>query len=197
MDNNENSGSNNLINNSSENNSSDSGNSKNIIIILLSVLLVLSLLGISFIHTIGLTIGPYITGFLSLLGYTTGSVIDDTAEVVGEAAKTGIDITQDAVQNVGNIFKMASENKVDANIKKELDNVLNIAPISSQKTPAPNSSENPIQKPISSNKKSWCLVGEYQQKRGCIEVGEQDKCLSGQVFPTQKMCLNPNLTPNV
>ena len=31
-------------------------------------------------------------------------------------------------------------------------------------------SENPIQKPISSNKINWCLVGEYKNKRKCIDV---------------------------
>ena len=63
--------------------------------------------------------------------------------------------------------------------------------------PMPSASENPIQKPISANKTNWCLIGEYQQKRGCIEIKDHDKCMSGQVFPTQKMCLNPNLTSNV
>lgn len=173
----------------------DSDQSKNILIGVLLFLLILSFLGITFIQTLGNIIGPYITGFLSLLGYTTGSVIDDTASVVGDTAKTGIDITQGAVQNIGEIFKMASEEHVPERAKRELDHVLNISPLSS-KTPSPSESENPIQKPISSNKNNWCLVGEYQQKRGCIEIKDQDKCLSGQVFPTQKMCLNPTLSQN-
>jgi hypothetical protein len=53
---------------------------------------------------------------------------------------------------------------------------------------------NPIKNPITAGKQGWCLVGEYQGKRGCIEVSEHDRCLSGQVFPNQKMCLNPTLT---
>lgn len=177
----------------------ESDNSKNILIGVLLFLLILSFLGITFIQTLGTIVGPYITGFLSLLGYTTGSVIDDTASVVGDTAKTGIDITQGAVQNIGEIFKMASEEHVPERAKRELDNVLNISPLYSRPPPShsPSESENPIQKPISSGKSNWCLVGEYQQKRGCIEIGDQSKCLSGQVFPTQTMCLNPNLTPNV
>ena len=59
--------------------------------------------------------------------------------------------------------------------------------------PSPDTTKNPIQNPISS-KKGWCLVGEYQGKRGCIEIGEYDKCLSGQVFPEEKLCLNPTFT---
>ena len=48
----------------------------------------------------------------------------------------------------------------------------------------------------SPSKVQCCLVGEYEGRRGCIEIGESDKCLSGQVFPNQKMCLNPTLSQN-
>lgn len=191
-------GDNNLSNINPQNNSDNPDNSKNTIIILLLVLLILSFLGISFVQSLASTLGPYITGFLSLLGYTTGSVIDETADVVGNTAKTGIDITQGAIQDIGNIFKAASSDEVPVVAKRELDNVLNISPISARTPmPMPSASENPIQKPISANKTNWCLIGEYQQKRGCIEIKDHDKCMSGQVFPTQKMCLNPNLTSNV
>jgi hypothetical protein len=61
---------------------------------------------------------------------------------------------------------------------------------------ASNKTRYPIQNPVSSAKKSWCLVGEYQGRRGCIEITDQDKCISGQVFPEQKMCLNPTLSQN-
>jgi hypothetical protein len=69
--------------------------------------------------------------------------------------------------------------------------------ISKQKQPTEDTAENPIQKPISASKSGWCLIGEYENRRGCIEVGEQDKCLSGQIFPNQKMCLNPTMTANL
>jgi len=44
---------------------------------------------------------------------------------------------------------------------------------------------------------NWCLVGEFNKKRGCVPVADETKCLSGQVFPNQAMCLNPTLTANV
>ena len=81
----------------------------------------------------------------------------------------------------------------------ELDNILQStntysANANSYSSPSNDISENPIQKPISSNKTGWCLVGEYKNKRGCIEIGEHEKCMSGQVFPEQQMCLNPNVS---
>ena len=42
----------------------------------------------------------------------------------------------------------------------------------------------------SSKKAGWCLVGEYQGRRGCIEISDYDKCLSGKVFPNQGACMN-------
>ena len=39
----------------------------------------------------------------------------------------------------------------------------------------------------------YCYIGEDQGFRSCIEVGEGDVCMSGDIFPTQAVCINPNL----
>ena len=172
---------------------------KNTIIILLVILLIFSFLGVNILVILGNLLqsiiqifGPLITQILSIFGYVTGTVINKTADVVADTAKTGIDIAEGSVQSVGNILRDASQYNVNVNSKQSLDNVLNQRIINND--PKSDTTENPIQKPISSNKQNWCLVGEYQGKRGCIEINEHDKCLSGQVFPSQKMCLNPTLT---
>jgi hypothetical protein len=43
------------------------------------------------------------------------------------------------------------------------------------------------------NKSGWCLVGQEQGFRSCIEVNEFDKCMSGDIFSTKDICINPNL----
>jgi len=58
-----------------------------------------------------------------------------------------------------------------------------------QSTTVPVTSAPNIQNPITSNKISWCFSGEFEGKRGCVEVQDQAKCLSGQVFPSQQACL--------
>jgi len=173
---------------------------KNFIIILLIILLVFSFLGINILTISGNIMqtfiqifGPLVSQILSIFGYTTGTVINKTADVVADTAKTGIDIAEGSIQSVGNILRDASQSNVDVKSKQSLDTALNQGMLKGNE-PRADSTENPIQKPISSGKQNWCLVGEYQGKRGCIEVGEHDKCLSGQVFPNQKMCLNPTLT---
>ena len=56
-----------------------------------------------------------------------------------------------------------------------------------QLEPAPASSVD------SENKSGWCYVGEQQDFRSCIEVGEFDKCISGDIFPSHEICVNPSL----
>jgi hypothetical protein len=174
----------------------------NIIIIVLVVLLIFSFLGINILTLLGnifqsfvQIFGPMVSQILSIFGYTTGTVLNKTADVVSDTAKAGIDIAEGSIQSVGNILRDASNPNVNDKTKYSLDNALNQGKVSLGE-PAADTSENPIQKPITAGKQTWCLVGEYQGKRGCIEVNEHDRCLSGQVFPSQKICLNPTLSQN-
>lgn len=179
---------------------------KNLIITILSVLLFFSFLGINildivsnFLKIIVNIFGPLVNQLMSLLGYTTGTVLNTSADVISDGGKFALDIAEGTVQNVGNLMIKASKTGIDPNAKMELDNILQStntysANANSYSSPSNDISENPIQKPISSNKTGWCLVGEYKNKRGCIEIGEHEKCMSGQVFPEQQMCLNPNVS---
>jgi hypothetical protein len=184
------------------NENSTGGISNQLIIFVLLTLIILSFLGInlftmlgSLIEIIVAIIGPFISQVLSIFGYTTGSVINKTADVVGDVAKTGVDVAEGSLQSVGSILKDASRKHVDPAAASQLDNVLNVSP-NRMNDPAPSPSESPIQKPITAGKTGWCLVGEYEGKRGCVEVGEQDKCMSGQIFATQNACMNPGTFAN-
>jgi hypothetical protein len=127
---------------------------------------------------------------LSILGYTTGTVINKTADIVSDTTKAGIDIAEGTVQNVGDLLISASRGGVDMKAQKQLDSAINDSK-KKDTEPEPDTTENPIQNPIAKGKGGWCLIGEYENRRGCIEVSDADKCMSAQVFPTQKMCLNP------
>jgi hypothetical protein len=175
---------------------------KNYIIIFLLILLTLTFLGINILNIFGNLLqtlinifGPLITQILSVFGYTAGTIIDKSADIVTNTAKTGIDIAGGTISSIGDILKDASRPNVDEKAKYQLDQSINVSN-PPKKEPTPDSSTNPIQKPISSGKAGWCLVGEYDGRRGCIQVTDSDKCLSGQVFPEQAMCLNPNLSQN-
>ena len=42
-------------------------------------------------------------------------------------------------------------------------------------------------------KKGWCYIGTDRTFRSCIKVNESDKCMSGKIFPTKDICINPSL----
>jgi hypothetical protein len=189
---------------------------KNLIIIVLTALLILSFLGINLLASLGNLVetisnifGPLFIQILSIFGYTAGTVIDKSTDVVTDVAKSGIDLAGDTIQSAADLLKNASRDNVNQDAINQMDsnnsnnsnnsNTNNIdKTINESKpknnVPEPDNSVDPIQKPITAGKTNWCLVGEYQGKRGCIEVNDNSKCMSGQVFPSQKMCINPTRT---
>lgn len=179
-------------------NKEDLFSNKNAVIVFLTILLIFSFLGINIIKNIGdllqhilNTILYFIRPLLSDVTFITGSAIDSTGDLVADASKTGIDIANGAVDSVGKLLIKASGHELAG---KDIDQSINRSTIKLPPTPKPDSTTNPIQKPISTTKTNWCLIDEYEGKRNCVEIGEDQKCMSGQVFPEQKMCLNPTLT---
>lgn len=167
---------------------------KNIIIMLLTAVLILSLLGINIFSIFGNVLqqiidifNPVVSKALSNLGYASGTVIDKTSDILADSSKVGIDILHDTVGSVGDLLVKASGNS-GKNLDIAINQPMQIAP----PQPSPDASSSAIQKTPTKN--SWCLVGEYNGARGCVSVSDQDKCLSGQVFPSQQMCLNPTLS---
>lgn len=216
--------------------------SKNTLIVIILVILLFSFLGINllnktgnFLESVKNLFSPIISQIVSIFAYTFGSLIDTTADAVAVTSKTGIDITHDTIQDVGELMKKAGSKNVNPNVKKQLDNIdllgiqtkqnnkkkkkkdltnenfenqeftlvnpqqsldISINQSKLQNTiPSADNSFSTIQNPITSNKSSWALVGEYQNRHGCIDVHQQNHCLSGQIFPDQKSCINPLVNP--
>jgi hypothetical protein len=44
-----------------------------------------------------------------------------------------------------------------------------------------------------SGKAGYCYIGEDRGFRSCIQVNDTDTCMSGDIFPSQELCINPNL----
>jgi hypothetical protein len=163
---------------------------KTILIFLLLFFLILTFIGINLFTILGNSLqdlsnvlSPFFINFTKAFGYSTGTVINTSADTVSNVAKTGIDIVDGSAKDIGNLFiSAAGEDNPNPTNPKHTE-------------PKPDDSTNSIQKPITSDKSNWCLVGEFQNKRGCVAITDSDKCLSGQIFPNQAMCLNPTLTP--
>lgn len=176
---------------------------KTILIFFLLAFLILTFLGINLFTILGNSLqnlsnvfGPFFTNFTKALGYSTGTVINTSSDTISDVAKTGIDIVDGSAKNIGNLLISAAGDKQPANPPANPPEKQDKPPEKPKHTePKPDDSTNSIQKPISSDKSNWCLVGEFQNKRGCVAITDSDKCLSGQIFPNQTMCLNPTITP--
>ena len=173
---------------------------KNIIIIFLIILLVLSFLGINIFIIIGNLIniivqlvGPFLVNILSLFGYTVGSTIETSTDILTNVTKTGIDVAGGTIHSISDLLKNASTNNVDPSIKNVLDNKLNTGsqPATKKEGFDNDYSFNSLQNPISCNKNNWSLINDDKY----VTLNKQNETLTGQIFPTQKMALNPTLTP--
>ena len=134
------------------------------------------------------------------------SVLETTKQTINASAtgtKAGVDVIANtttgainAVENVSNVNNGArapSSQKNSMPVQQDelnqsqdkLDSTLNGATISSE--PRPDESASTY------GKAGWCYIGEDNNTRTCAEVGVNDRCMSGNIFPSQDICMNPNL----
>lgn len=74
---------------------------------------------------------------------------------------------------------------IEKDIKHELKELKDLV------VPEEDSSSSDIQKHKS--KAGFCYVGEDRGYRSCVEVSDADICMSGDIFPTREVCVNPSL----
>jgi len=86
-------------------------------------------------------------------------------------------------QNV-NVTQNQNLNQEQDSLSRALDNAKQPNNVS------PDDSRSSIQ---TTGKSGWCYIGEEQGTRTCAEIGVNDVCMSGNIFPNQAICMNPNL----
>ena len=155
---------------------------------------------------------------LKWIGYSTGETVKTTASVGAVGLKGGADVASSAVTgsvdllekglNLTPEVKMRAQNQQQAQatalnppplnpetvettennvLSTGLANLKKMAPI-----PSPDDATSVTQSGGRS-KSGYCYIGEDRGFRSCISVGENDQCMSGDIFPTMDICINPNL----
>jgi len=168
--------------------------------IVLIVLIIFSLLGVNILNIFGDLLqsivdlfGPFIMQLLSLIAYTAGSILNQISNLFTVTGTAGVEIAGGTIDTVGDLLKDASAGNLPDRIN--LGETVNRSSVEIR-DPEMDNTTNPIQNAITSRKAQWCLVGEFEGKRGCVQVGEHDKCLSNQLYPSFQTCLNPTMTQN-
>jgi hypothetical protein len=146
--------------------------------------------------------------FQKIFGTTvalTGQAVDVTAEgakaVVGGTAgviNTGLTTVQNITPNAAP-SSIKSQPIQTQNVSKPNDNGLHKALNSSQSQnmdyQAHQASSSVASMGEGSGKSGWCYIGEEKGFRTCALVNEDDKCMSGDIFPSHEICINPSLRP--
>mgnify|MGYP000902453584 CR=1 FL=1 len=94
-------------------------------------------------------------------------------------------------KRVGQHF--SSEDDEEAQHKSSLDSMLQTAAAKSKSIGSSFSADDSNSCVQTKGKAGWCLIGEDKGVRNCIQVGANDTCLSGDIFPNNQICVNPNL----
>lgn len=137
-----------------------------------------------------------------LFGAST-NVAGQTVDVAAEGAKAVVSGTAGVVNTGLSAVQDITPNNATSSIKSQpiqgqpttrpSDSGLNKALNSSQEQNMDYQAHEASSSVHSSGKSGWCFVGEDRGFRSCALVNEDDKCMSGDIFPSQELCINPNL----
>jgi hypothetical protein len=189
----------------------------------LIVILILAFLGFNVFaylaegtETVTGIFGPIVNKVTSIIAYLTGQTVNVAAEggktAVGVAAKgskavvdvaagtaeTALNVVQDiatpetaktSIQ--GNTF----EEQEDIMKSNALNAALNKAKHITQTGENNYEADDTLSSIQGKGKSGWCYIGEDRGFRTCAKVGVNDTCMSGEIFPTQEVCINPKLRP--
>lgn len=90
------------------------------------------------------------------------------------------------MKNENSINKLV--NSLDLSVKYS-----NVVPSSKNLLLRPNQYNEMTQLTGKSRKSGYCFVGYENNERNCMEIGRSQTCMSGEIFPTIDICINPNL----
>jgi hypothetical protein len=148
--------------------------------------------------------------FLQQIFGKTFSVAGQAIDVSAEGAKAVVSGTANVVNSGLTTVQNITPNQSTTNIKSQSvqntihqpDNLANASlnkAINSSKSTISgdeyeaNEASSSLYAGSSTGKAGWCYIGEDRGFRSCAKVGINDKCMSGDIFPSQELCINPSL----
>ena len=164
------------------------------------IILILSFLGFNLFGYLGKvteTVKDILKPFLLLVGFGAAETVKTTvnlgakgADVAAETVTSGVNLLEKGIskKNGAKINKIDNKSKIDMNLlNKAVKNQDN------NDEPEPDEAGSRTQASKAKLKSGFCYIGEDRGFRRCIKVGEGDKCMSGDIFPTDDICVNPSL----
>jgi len=152
------------------------------------VVIILALLGFNlFSHLGNLTdnIKDFISPITNIIGNKTGKALETTTLT-----------TAQGIKGIGNVTGNIIESGLDV-VKHDLDGAKNDTtqisdPLIVDEEPEPDTTDSVIQTTPKTGT-GYCYVGEDRGIRSCVKINKNHKCMSGDIFPTREICINPKL----
>jgi hypothetical protein len=185
-----------------------------VVILLFLGVNIFSYLG-DFFQIIKEALAPLLKTILESLGYVVTETTKDVTQIAASGAKLGIDVAAGTVESGINVIQGQLDLEQGANqgqgqqqrqggqfpsqpnnmpkqnlLSASLSSALADAEYNSE--PLPDDSMSSTQR-NGSGKSGYCYIGEDRGFRSCIQVKDGDMCMSGDIFPSQALCVNPSL----
>jgi len=120
------------------------------------------------------------TGSISGINYLQSTIKQDKITPTNENANTK-DTKEENVDEEEGVLK--NERKIENRLQDVSNSIKNSIAKKEDKIPEPSSSE----------QHGYCYVGKQNNVRHCAKVSSKSKCMSGDIFPTMDLCINPKL----
>ena len=165
------------------------------------IVLILAFLGFNIFAYLGFITGKTAEFFKPLLEYLGYPIIDTTKQTLKksiEGTKKIVDVAEIGIDTGLDTLDKSLDGKIDImkslnDAKRKIDSKReNIREQETENIPEPDESGSSTQL-TRTGKSGFCYIGEDRGIRSCVRVGINDKCMSGDIFPTNSICVNPNL----
>jgi hypothetical protein len=182
-----------------------------VVILLFLGVNIFSYLG-DFLQIIKDAFAPLLKSILESFGYVVTETTKDITQVAAAGAKLGIDVAAGTVESGVNVIQgqldldqgsgqgtgqrqglnPSQKNNLSkqGSLTASLSSALADAEYNAE--PLPDDATSSTQR-NGSGKSGYCYIGEDRGFRSCIAIKEGDVCMSGEIFPTNAICVNPSL----
>ena len=155
------------------------------------ILLLISFLGVNLFNAAGNFsdfLNKLVEPFMKLFYYLIGRPVLAVGKQIGESSVRG---TRVAVENTSDVVSGGLK-EIEKRLDTNADAANGVSEISA-KNFIPEADTVDVKQRVSSGKKGYCYLGTDRGYRSCVEVNEADTCMSGDIFPTMDVCINPSL----
>ena len=166
------------------------------------IIILLGLLGLNIFRALENatdTTVSFLQPVFSALGYGAGETIKGTTSILGEGAKGAIDLATGVVHETTTLAQKGTGAEGSlrraGKLNRKLDRAAAKDPIGRVRPPPEGDSSGSVTQSTRGSKRKggFCYIGTDSGIRSCMRVSDGSECMSGDIFPSRAICMNPRL----